>query len=394
MSASLAKRQRVIDFALQQAYEGAHYLWGSLGTTPNYGAEVTFYPKSLNPKTVSFCAAQCSRNSGLQICGGRFAQKALAAVWKGPPGSSKGVAVSASDPALAKWISDNGHYAMTDWDDTLTPRVTKGVGVTEQIVWGEGCDGTRHFDCISFINWCLKKVSPKWQTADIPHFFYSIEPRGAAVQTREVTDDDDVMPADILLYGKVVKPAADYFRERVADEREQGKDDAADADQAAYNKGETVGGLPQGLPHSGGSEIWRRRRPAPHRLCDRQRQSARPCLGQRERRDHRYLARAGQARQASGYVVRVTKARAAAGHRGGDARGFPVARGTYGETAGPCRRAVISSDDRRRGPRRQARAPDGKHRQQLFLAADKPNGRQSRYPGTVWALGFCVLPRR
>jgi hypothetical protein len=237
---SLAKRQRVVEIALQQAYEGAHYLWGSQGSTPNQGLEVKFNPKSLNPSTVSFCAAQCSRSGGLQVCGGRFAQKALAAVWKGPPGSAKGP-VSPSDSALRQWIADNGHYHETDWDDTLTPRLTKGVGVTTQIVWGEGCDGTRHFDCISFINWCLRKVAPKWQTADIPHFFYSIEPRGAAVQALDVTDEDlsDVMPADILLYGKVVKPSADYFRERIANERAEGKKEEADADQAAYERDET-----------------------------------------------------------------------------------------------------------------------------------------------------------
>jgi hypothetical protein len=223
-------RQRVVDFALEQAYAGAHYLWGSQGSTPNAGREVKFNRKSLNPATVSFCAAYCERDKP-QVCGGRYARRTLPSGLANP--------VSSSSPALTAWIAENGHYAETDWDDTLTPRLQKGTGVAEQIVWGEGCDATRHFDCISFINWCFWQVRAERPTFDMYHYFYAVEPRGA-VTAADVTKESlsDVQPADILLYGKIVN-SADYFSERIKKEREANKGDDADADQAAFEQGTT-----------------------------------------------------------------------------------------------------------------------------------------------------------
>jgi hypothetical protein len=227
---NMAVRQRVVDIALEQAYAGAHYLWGSQGSTPNAGKEVKFNPKSLDPKTVSFCAARCDRD-GAQVCGGRYARRTLPAGLANP--------ISPGSPALRTWLDENGHYAETDWDDSLTPRLTKGTGITQQIVWGEGCDGTRHFDCISFINWCLGHVRAVTPTFDMYHYFYSIEPRGAVTAT-DVTDEDvsAAQPADILFYGGIVK-SADYFAQRIKDERIAGENIDADADEDAYNKGRT-----------------------------------------------------------------------------------------------------------------------------------------------------------
>jgi cell wall-associated NlpC family hydrolase len=225
-----AVRQRAVDFALEQAYAGAHYLWGSQGSTPNAGREVKFNPKSLNPMTVSFCAARCDRDKA-QVCGGRYARRTLPAGLTNP--------TSAGNPALRTWLDENGHKAETNWDDSLTPRLTKGTGVPEQIVWGEGCDDTRHFDCISFINWCFWQVRSERPTFDMYHYFYSIEPRGAVTAT-DVTNEniDDAQPADVLLYGKILNSAT-YFAQRLKEERDAGDTTDADADQGAYDQGKT-----------------------------------------------------------------------------------------------------------------------------------------------------------
>jgi hypothetical protein len=227
---NMAVRQRVVEIALEQASAGAHYLWGSQGSTPNSGREVKFNPKSLDPKTVSFCAARCDRD-GAQVCGGRYLRRTLPAGLTNPtlPGS----------PALTTWLEENGQRPETNWDDSLTPRLTYGTGVTKQIVWGEGCDDTRHFDCISFINWCLGHVRAVTPTFDMYHYFYSIEPRGAVTAT-DVTDEavSDAQPADILFYGAIVGSAG-YFAKRIKDERDAGKKEEADADQDAYDKGKT-----------------------------------------------------------------------------------------------------------------------------------------------------------
>ena len=232
MGYNRAIRQHVINIALNQAYEGAHYMWGSRGGTPNGNTVSTkFNRKDPNPATVSFCAAFTDRDRGTQVCGGRWAQKAKAVVKKGPEGFTNPTA--ASDPILAKWLAKNAHYNETDWDDTLTPRLTKGVGVTTEIVWGEGCDGTRHFDCISFINWCLGKGVYGKYTYDMNQYFYSIEPKQGVVSAEDVTDEDPkkALPGDILLYGTLVKPATQYFQEEIAKERAVGDTKGADDDQ-------------------------------------------------------------------------------------------------------------------------------------------------------------------
>jgi cell wall-associated NlpC family hydrolase len=219
-------RQRVIDFAKDQAYAGAHYLWGSQGGTPTSGREVKFNPKSLNPATVSFCAARCERD-GIQVCGGRYMRRKHAAGEDTP--------TSASSAYLKQWIADNGSYGETNWDDSLTPRLQKGTGVPEMIVWGEGCDDTRHFDCISFVNWCFWQVRAQKPTFDMYHYFYSIEERGAVTAT-DVTDEPltNVQPADLLLYGTIVN-SSQYFADRIKKERDARKDEDADADQAAFD---------------------------------------------------------------------------------------------------------------------------------------------------------------
>jgi hypothetical protein len=151
-----------------------------------------------------------------------------------PPDGCDNPTVSSS-PALQQWIVDNGHRSEMGWDVTPTPRLTAGRGEdTAKIRWGEGCDATRHFDCISFINWCIMRTrSPasKPFTFDIPQYFYSIEPKAGTLSAIEVTDPNDVLPADILIYGKIVKPASSFFEDEIKKEIAAGDTKGAAADQ-------------------------------------------------------------------------------------------------------------------------------------------------------------------
>ncbi|CAN5152252.1 hypothetical protein BH11PSE4_BH11PSE4_05390 [soil metagenome] len=227
MGSDTAARQHVINIALQQAYDGAHYMWGSRGGRPNDNSVSTrFNPKNVTDMSrLSFCAAFTDRDGGAQVCGGRWMRRAVPEGTRNP--------TTASDPKLQAWLAANGHKSEINWDSSLTPRLTKGVGVKTQIVWGEGCDDTRHFDCIAFVNWCLGKGNLSKFTFDMYQYFYSIEPRNGVISAKDVTDEavDKSQPADILLYGTIVGSPATYFEGQIAEERAHGKTKDADLDQ-------------------------------------------------------------------------------------------------------------------------------------------------------------------
>ena len=48
-----------------------------------------------------------------------------------------------------------------------TPRRSFGPGQTGDLVWGQSCEGIRHFDCISFVNYCLMELKGGEYTFEI-----------------------------------------------------------------------------------------------------------------------------------------------------------------------------------------------------------------------------------
>jgi hypothetical protein len=222
---------------MEQVNFRSHYLHGSRGGTPNGGGgDVAFAPKNLDPQKVMFCAATAVRTGA--VCSGRH--RADDVIGLLPRNSS--TEIKGDDPNLAAFLALNGQKSEIGWCDvppppqptSLTPRksrITNDGGKTwiEQRVWGEGCDATRHFDCISFICWCLDKQKSGFPFLEIPQFFYSVEDRlrlfgKAGLIAKDMTGNDDIWPADILIYGKVIKPADQagtrrYFADRITSDQ-------------------------------------------------------------------------------------------------------------------------------------------------------------------------------
>lgn len=223
-------RKAAIKLAVQQAADGAHYLWGSRGGTPNKNEDVGFNKKDWNWGTLSFCAAIGKRNvpGGPYICCGRYERMTLAA------GATNPIR-TAADTALAAFKAKYENASELDWGFDLTPRRCKGA-VEENVVWGEGCDGTRHFDCISLINWCISRGDPDKRVFDIADYFYSIEP-GHHMAAKDVTgNDNDVMPADILIYGDSIIGAPQFYQNKVAEDKARLNTDLTDKERDATQR--------------------------------------------------------------------------------------------------------------------------------------------------------------
>jgi hypothetical protein len=95
----------------------------------------------------------------------------------------------------------------------LTPRLVLGSQSDERyrgkIVFGEQCDGIRHFDCIGFINFVFNKISktrnsdPRFDhwSGDIGQWFDATVHKDWYPFTEVVPKDAPAVPADILFRG-------------------------------------------------------------------------------------------------------------------------------------------------------------------------------------------------
>jgi cell wall-associated NlpC family hydrolase len=220
------KRQAILDLAQRLAKDGAHYLWGGNGDRPGEGdvklANAVLDPA--NPQNTIFCAASNQADGRTNVCAGRFRAPGLP-----PPPSpatdrlalAKGATVNSSSPAMQALLKFIDQYktrpnSQTAWGFDLTPRVLLGSGIidygaggkdiTGSVVWGEGCQGTQHFDCAGFVRHVVLKVcgvsiagitdgAARAMAANVKE----VKAWGAPVGTL-LAEGDPMEPADILIY--------------------------------------------------------------------------------------------------------------------------------------------------------------------------------------------------
>jgi hypothetical protein len=209
------QRKAILALAKQQADEGAHYLWGAQGmrpssTNPHAFAQVvltrTVDALGHSIKDTTFCAATTSVEGLVSVCAGRCYHPRLA------KGECTSILVPApeGDALIGKFIDayKDNTTAQYNWGFTRTPRKVLGNAMdyttsTPQkldgmMVWGEGCDDTRHFDCGGFVKWIVQQVcgvnlegisqNPSRKNA-------LGDPIGRFLQQGEMVE-----PADILVY--------------------------------------------------------------------------------------------------------------------------------------------------------------------------------------------------
>jgi len=204
---TMSVRQRILSVAKQLADEGAHYLWGGDGEVPNAQNLALFAPPVLSTeptRDLAFCAAKKMVERMPFVCSGRCYAVAN--------GRNFLVPFPERDQRLAAFISRYANASQTNWGTDLTPRKVLGSGagapvnynvdpplnLNGQVVFGEGCDDTKHFDCYGFVNWIVQLVCGVKITrgTSIPLLK---NPSGDPIGTL-LAANDATLPADLLIY--------------------------------------------------------------------------------------------------------------------------------------------------------------------------------------------------
>ena len=154
--------------AIAKTYVGCHYLNGSYGAYPTGvdgdggptrkgGVFLIADPKRLDPKVdkekegFAVKAATMFTKGTQCVCAGSYASI---------PG---GRHASPADQDLKDYLAKLGPDPKTwpNFYEIFTPRRAYGQGQNGVLVWGEDCTGIRHFDCITYVNYCLWKLTGK-----------------------------------------------------------------------------------------------------------------------------------------------------------------------------------------------------------------------------------------
>ena len=176
---------------IAKSYVGCHYLNGSYGAYPTGedgdggptrrgGVFLIADPKRLDPKadlekTGFAVKAATMFTKGTQcVCAGSYAMI---------PGGRR---ASPEHQDLKDYLAKLGPDPNTwpNFYEIYTPRRAYGQGQNGALVWGEDCTGIRHFDCITYINYCLWKLTGTGYSFEIRH--WKDEPAGVG-KTRWVS---------------------------------------------------------------------------------------------------------------------------------------------------------------------------------------------------------------
>jgi cell wall-associated NlpC family hydrolase len=182
----------------------AHYLWGTAGNEPgsangNVGggkiSAATLRDASLDPKettrdkVLAACTAAQPLFDGYNTCAGRSGR------YSETPDLETFLKVRQED--INKGKTDQTNWEGAGSHKKLFPRKYYFRGALQKngvVIWGESCVGVRHFDCVGLVNYCYAK---HWYQAvfgmDIAAF------RNSSCGTIQVTNDQDLMDADILI---------------------------------------------------------------------------------------------------------------------------------------------------------------------------------------------------
>ena len=182
------QRQLIINEAL--SYVGdSHYLWGTAGHTPNNADGAKYKPYVVAKMKTDSLNKQAP-----------YIKTAYTMVGK-QTFTCAGCAKIYSQPAIeeTKTFLDGGESPRPEW---MSPRVyvfgdkPQAIGrACNGIVWGESCDGVRHFDCIGLVNYCISQFmkNQKFGTSIVE---FMTRPTNYGFV--EVSDKNDILNADVV----------------------------------------------------------------------------------------------------------------------------------------------------------------------------------------------------
>jgi hypothetical protein len=96
-----------------------------------------------------------------------------------------GSTITPEDGDLKGYLSSLGKdpKSWPNYKTKLTPRRSYGPGENGALVWGEDCTGIRHFDCITYVNYCMSQIQGPTT--------FSIDQWSGAPESREPLTDEE-----------------------------------------------------------------------------------------------------------------------------------------------------------------------------------------------------------
>ena len=192
----LTNLPQIVQLARRQV--GEHYLWGGRGEIPGGGTacslpsrNVRMAPDSFDPR------APIVRTAFHPVfdasCAGR---------WGAKPG---GRPFNPRDTDLIGYLEQQKFKPPESVQDYFgfTPRRVSGGHYTDTaLVWGEPCDGKRHFDCVGFLNWILSNALGSAFVWDISDYREKYASRSFEVVAEHFNaQSHGLLPGDIAVSG-------------------------------------------------------------------------------------------------------------------------------------------------------------------------------------------------
>lgn len=192
----LTNLPQIVQLARRQV--GEHYLWGGRGEIPGVGTgcslparNVRMAPDSFDPNApIVRTAIHPLFNA---YCAGR---------WGAKPG---GRAFGPRDTDLLSYLEKQKFKPPETVQDYFgfTPRKVSGGQYTDTaLVWGEPCNGKRHFDCVGFLNWILSNAFSRAFVWDISDYRTKYASQGLdLIADRFNPQSQKLLPGDIAVSG-------------------------------------------------------------------------------------------------------------------------------------------------------------------------------------------------
>lgn len=195
---SLNNLPQIVQLARRQV--GEHYLWGGRGEIPGGGTACSLPARNVSMAPDSFDQHAPIVRTAIHplfnaYCAGRWGTK------------SGGRPFDPRDTDLINYLEQQKFKPPERVQDYFgfTPRKVSGGQYTDiALVWGEPCNGKRHFDCVGFLNWILSNAFGSafvWNISDYRTRYASQNQHFDLVAERFNPQSHKLLPGDIAVSG-------------------------------------------------------------------------------------------------------------------------------------------------------------------------------------------------
>jgi len=189
---------QIVQLARRQV--GEHYLWGGRGEIPGGGTACSLPARNVSMAPDSFDQRAPIVRTAIHpqfhaYCAGRWGTK------------SGGRPFDPRDTDLINYLEQQKFKPperVQDYFGFTPPKVSGGQYTDIALVWGEPCNGKRHFDCVGFLNWILSNAFGSafvWNISDYRTKYASQNQHFDLVAERFNPQSHKLLPGDIAVSG-------------------------------------------------------------------------------------------------------------------------------------------------------------------------------------------------